>query len=85
MEQKGMTFDHDFCYFIIFFFFPLFLGGKRKGENNNQSRGQKSCLSARSVLQNYHILREGSEKRKRHKYAFHNSMLFIPNLKGLIG
>ena len=31
------------------FFFPLFLGEKRKGEKNNQSRGQKSCLSARSI------------------------------------
>ena len=33
------------CYFIFLFFFPLFLGGKRKGEKNNQSRGQKQCLS----------------------------------------
>ena len=30
------------------FFFTLFLGGKKNGENDNQSRGQKSCLSARS-------------------------------------
>ena len=43
-----MTFDHDFCKFIPLFFFPLFSGGKRKGEKNNQSRGQKSCLTARS-------------------------------------
>ena len=27
----------------------LILGGKRKGETKNQSRGQKSCLSARSL------------------------------------
>ena len=27
-------------------------GGKRKREKNNQSRGQKSCLSARSVIYN---------------------------------
>ena len=33
---------------ILLFFFSLFLGGKRKGEKNNQNRGQKSCLSARS-------------------------------------
>ena len=39
IEQKGM----------ILFFFPLFSGGKRKGENNNLSRGQKSCLSAQSI------------------------------------
>jgi hypothetical protein len=32
IEQKGMTFDHDFYYSFPFFFFPLFLGGKRKGE-----------------------------------------------------
>ena len=35
IEQKCMTFDHDFCYLF-----------SKKGENNNQSRGQKSCLSA---------------------------------------
>ena len=43
---------HDFwlrfLLFILLFFSPLFLGGKRKGEQNNQSCGQKSCLSARS-------------------------------------
>ena len=27
---------------------PSFLGGKRKGEKNNQSRDFKACLSARS-------------------------------------
>ena len=49
IEQKGMTFDRDFCKILILFIFPLFLEGKRKGENNNQSCCQKSCLSARSV------------------------------------
>ena len=34
--------------FILLFFFPLFLRGKRKGEKNNQSRDFKSYLSARS-------------------------------------
>ena len=38
-----------FLLFILLFFFPLFWGGKRKGEKNNQSRGQKTCLSARSL------------------------------------
>ena len=38
IEQKGMTFDHDFLV-ILLFFFSLLLGGKRKGEKNNQSRG----------------------------------------------
>ena len=42
-----MTFNHDFNLFILIFFFPLCLGGKRKDEKNNQSRGQKVCLSAR--------------------------------------
>ena len=45
IEQKGMTFDHDFCYSFSYFL-PSILGGKRKGEENNQSRGQNSCLSA---------------------------------------
>ena len=39
-----------FLLFILPFFFPLFLGGKRKGGTNNQSRDFKSCLSARSGL-----------------------------------
>ena len=33
---------------FILLFSSLFLGGKRKGEKNNQSRDFKSCLSARS-------------------------------------
>ena len=45
IEQKGMTFYHDF-YYSFSFSSSLFLGGTRKGEENNQSRGQKSCLSA---------------------------------------
>ena len=31
--------------FNLLFFSPLFLEGKRKAEKNNQSRGEKSCLS----------------------------------------
>ena len=38
MEQKGMTFDHDICYFLLLFFFPLFIGGKRKGEKKSWSK-----------------------------------------------
>ena len=49
IEQKGMTFDHNFCY-SFYFLLPPFLVGKRKGDKNNQSRGQKSCLSARSIF-----------------------------------
>ena len=52
IEQKGMSFDHNFCYFILHFSSLFFLGGKRKGEKNNQSRGQKSSLSARSENKN---------------------------------
>jgi hypothetical protein len=51
IEQKGMTFDHNFCYSFSFSSSLCFLGGKRKGEKNNQSRGQNSYLSARSYLQ----------------------------------
>ena len=43
-KLKGMTFGDEFFYFIFPFIFSLFLGGKRKREKNNQSRGQKSCL-----------------------------------------
>ena len=42
------NFWSQFLLFILLFFFPLFLGGKRKEEKNNQSRDQKSCLYARS-------------------------------------
>ena len=31
-----MPFDHNFYKFILIFFFPLFLGGKRKWEKNDQ-------------------------------------------------
>ena len=48
IEQKGITFDHEFCYSFSFSS-SLFFRGKRKGENNNRSCGQKSCLSARSL------------------------------------
>ena len=44
--------SHDlksqFLLFILLFVFSLFLGGKRKGEKNNQSRDFPKCLSARS-------------------------------------
>ena len=42
---------------ILLFFFPLFLGGKRKGGKNNKSCGQKSCLSARSYFENVILLK----------------------------
>ena len=49
-----MPFDDDFCFFILIFFFPLFLG-KRKWEKNNQSRGQKSCHSSRSIWSFFYL------------------------------
>ena len=30
MEQKGMTFDHDFCYFILLFSSLLKIEGREK-------------------------------------------------------
>ena len=50
IKQKGITFDHDFCYSFSFFSSLFFSGGMRKEEKNNQSRGQNACLSARSKL-----------------------------------
>ena len=52
IEQKVMTFDHDFCYLFSFSSSLFILGGRRKGEENNQSRNQKSCHSARSQPRN---------------------------------
>ena len=56
-RYSGMTIlddpeRHDlksrFLLFFLLFFFPLFLGGKRKGDKNNQSRNFKSCFSGSS-------------------------------------
>ena len=44
IEQKGMTFDHDFGYSFIF---TLKKEGRRKGEYNSKNYDQNSCLSAR--------------------------------------
>ena len=60
IEQKGMTFDHDFFYSFSYSSSLFFLGGKRKGEENILSRGQKACLSNRLFL-NW-ILRKYSYK-----------------------
>ena len=32
IEQKGMTFDHDFMLFVLLFFFPLFRREEKKGK-----------------------------------------------------
>jgi hypothetical protein len=39
-RAERYDFGSRFLLFILLFFFPLFLGGKSKGEENNQSRGQ---------------------------------------------
>ena len=44
IEQKGMTFDHEFCNLLSFSASLFFKGGERKGENNNQSRGQSHAF-----------------------------------------
>ena len=49
IKRKAMTFDHDFCFLFSFSSSLFFLGRNRKGEENNQSRGQKSYFSARPV------------------------------------
>ena len=48
IEQKDMTFNHDFPIHSPFLL-PPFLGEKKKEEENDQSCDQKSCLSARSM------------------------------------
>ena len=45
-----MTFDHDFCYSFSFSSPASFFVREKKRGKENQSRGQKSCLSARSLL-----------------------------------
>ena len=40
IEQKGMTFDHDFCYSFSFSYSFFLKKEREKGEKNNQSRGQ---------------------------------------------
>ena len=49
-EDRAEWHDLKFLLFILLFFFSPFLGGKRKGEQNNQSHDFKSCLIARSFL-----------------------------------
>ena len=50
IEQKGMTFDHDFGYSSPPFSSLLKIEGRRKGERISKNRDQRSCLSARLIL-----------------------------------
>jgi hypothetical protein len=43
MEQKGMTFDHDFCYFILLFSFLLKKEGREK--ENDGGTCEKGSVS----------------------------------------
>ena len=45
-----MTFDHDFGYSFIPFFFPPKKWGRKKGEWSSKNCDLKSCLSARSTI-----------------------------------
>ena len=51
IEQKSMTLAQVFLLFILLYFTSV-LWGTSKGEENNQSCGQKTCLSARSFETN---------------------------------
>ena len=46
---KGMSFDTRHWLFFSPFLLPPKKRGKRKGEKNNQCRGQNACLSDRST------------------------------------
>ena len=60
------------------FLLPSFLGWKRKGKKSNQSRGEKSCLSARSFgctstsATNKYIFRNKSVMRRTSFWIHHN-------------
>ena len=53
-SSRKAFFDHDFGYSFPFHF-PPNKRGKKKRRMNNQSRGQKLCLSARSIRP-WHII-----------------------------
>ena len=48
IEQKGMTFNHDFGYSFLLFSSLLKIEERRREEWISKNRDQKSCLSARS-------------------------------------
>ena len=66
IEQKGMTFDHDFC-FSFSFSSSLFFRREEKMEKNNQNRTQKPCLSARSAFDNTELVKKKSPKLNKRK------------------
>ena len=48
---KGMRFDHDFCSFILLFFFLLFLEGNKKG-GKEYPKSWSKCMPFRPVFLN---------------------------------
>ena len=48
MKQEGMTFDHDFCYFILLFSSLLKKEGRDKENLCSKNRDQKSYLPVSS-------------------------------------
>ena len=78
IEQKGMTLITIFT-IIILFFFPLFLGGKRKGEKNNKRRCQKSCLSDRSSIENPFRIHSSQTSFPPFYWRWNWSLGWIPN------
>ena len=64
-----MTLDHDFCY-----------SGMRKGEDDSQSRGQKSCLSARSSMITNSLFESSKQQQifiKKNNIFFHQEKFYI--------
>ena len=89
IDQKSMTLALVTILLIHSHFLRLsFLGGKRKGEKNNQSHGQKSCLSTRSYLlhnDQRHFFDQEKLKRKTFKCVFpYRTHKLIRKLEGRI-
>ena len=87
IEQKGITFDHDFGYSFSLFFPPK-KGGKKKRTINSKNRDQKSCLSARSLLKQnninieYRYMIEHKEMTFYHDFGYSFPLFFPPKKNG---
>ena len=68
IEQKGITFDHDFGYSFPLFSSLLKKRGKNKRRINSKNRDQKSCLSAPSLS------RSNLGKSIQQKFDFYNNI-----------
>ena len=72
IEQKGMTFDHHFSNSFSFSYSLFFRREENSGKKNNQSRGQRSNLSARSTS---NLLHKGDGNVYIRKRVY-NSLLY---------